>query len=316
MTLTRRILVSLGIITVAVIIFWQLEHHRTQPSSSKVDSALPHESHVGTTTITNTDYSAWAQRLAARSGANHLASVTSTFKEASDCLLYYFTLDSIEAELNDERLDDLSHRTLATLETLDATFSRRLEVVRQTEASCVGSDREHVARVYTDAMFNAALMGSVDAQICYLQNGYFDRTRKSMERTALVKLLEKRYVEYAPAFTKAALERNDPYAAKYALNRYVVSTLGPPELYELAPKADPYLTWRVARLASLRATPEERKDLELSLAMFEKLGLLEPSDIQRADAWATETYEREFIGQPAIDLNSSPQCYSSPELAP
>jgi hypothetical protein len=129
--------------------------------------------------------------------------------------------------------------------------------------------------------------------------------------------LRNRYLKYAPIFMQSALERGDPYVADWALYQYIASPpVDRPSTLQEIPKADPYLTWQAARLASLRALPDQRKRLEDWLAQLKEQNLLQPDDINRADAWARETYEQDFAGQPPLNLDSATSCYSSPDLAP
>lgn len=314
---TRQLLAFLAITGITAIGLWHWAPQETSPPSlPAVDINAHLKQHAGNAAAARTDSSKWAQRLVSRKGAEDLESVTNTFKEASDCLLYYSSLREIDSQLHDARLDDLSHETLATLESIDATFSKYSQIARQTEALCKGSDREHVAQAYTDAMLKAALLGSFDAQSCYVMVGYRDRTTEGSNSPALRKLLKKRYEQHAPVFTRVALERGDPYVAQHALYRYIAFSSGHTSVQDDVAKPDPYLTWQAARLASLRGTLEQRKRLEAGLENFEKLQLLEPSEIQRADASAIDTYKREFKSQPPINLDSEAPCYSSPELAP
>lgn len=308
----KNSLVLFAIVGVAAIGLWRWEHHRVSPSSSSlhevVDAAQKQQA-------TKADSSEWARRLSARKGGDDLESATRTFKEASDCLLYYAALREIDSYVNDERLDDLSNRTLASLENIDATSRRYLSIARQTEALCIGSDRTALLKEYINAILKAALLGSPDAESCFVISNPAPVDGREVSAD-LMHSLEKRYAKYAPLFTKNALERGDPYVAGSALYRYIASPPVHPSLLDDVPKADPYMTWRAARLASLRATPEQRKRLEGDLAMFEEQHLLGPEEIQRADAWARATYERDFSGQPPLDLDAQAPCYSSPELAP
>lgn len=238
---------------------------------------------------------------------------TRIFKEASDCLLYHTALDELALLRDDDRLGDLSNETLATLEDMDATSSQYLSIVRETESRCVGSDREALARVYGDAILRAALLGDPDAQSCFVIGSVSPLKITSPESLAH---FEDRYLKHAPAFTESALERGDPRVAANALYRYVASPVFHHSRLDGMPKADPYLTWRTARLASLRALPKQHAHLEKRLKMFEEMDLLQPDEISQGDEWARATYEREFADQPQVDLNSLEPCYSSPDMAP
>ena len=247
--------------------------------------------------------------------ANDVESLTRSFKEANDCLLYHAARHELNAILNDERLDDLSKETLATLENVDATSSRYLWIARKTEPFCIGSNQDALAQVYIDALFKAAVLGNPDAESCFVISSV-SPSRAISASAAWMDMLLDRYLKYAPIFTQNALERGDPYVARRALYRYIESPGVHPSRMDALKKADPYLTWQAARLASLRALPEQRRQLEEDLALFKRQNLLKLSDIERADKWARETYEREYAGQPLINLDSHAPCYSSPDLAP
>lgn len=284
-----------------------------EPRSNASD-VIAHDENTGNEPIAKADSSEWARHQIARRGNSDIESVVRAFKEANDCLHYQVARHEINSMLNDERLDDLSDETLATLEGIDAMSSKRFSVVRKLEAFCSGSDREALADAYTDAILEAALRGNPDAQSCFVISSVFPQDR--MKSVSSAEALARRYVKYAPVFTKNALERNDPRVAANALYKYVETPSGHPSPLDEMPKADPYLTWRAARLASLRVLPNQRERLEYDLAAFRKQNILSPDEIKRADASAMAIYERDFIRQPPIDVDSLTSCYSSPDLAP
>ncbi len=311
----KKSLVLLTIIGIAAVGIWQWRQHQASPAPLPPERGVvaPQAQQAPRATAATTDTSAWARRHAARKNANDVESVTRTFKEASDCLLYHSARHELKSFLDDERLDDLSKETLATLENIDAASSRYLSIVRQTEAFCSGSDREVLAQVYTDAILKAALMGNPDAESCFVISSIspLETTNAASQR-----FLEDTYLKYAPIFTQNALERGDPYVAGMALYQHIKSYSTHPSRLDDLQRADPYLTWRAARLASLRVLPEQRVRLQDRLALFAEQNLLQSDDIKRADAWARATYEREFAGQPPINLDAQVPCYSSPDLAP
>jgi hypothetical protein len=322
MRYTRKILVLLALSGVAAIGTWQwwrLEARSALPpeeagavrSQGQIVSPQPQQSNY--MADAKADSSEWARRNAARKNANDIESVTRTFKEANDCRLYHTARHELGAMLNDERLDDLSGRSLAFLEHIDATSSRYLTIARQTEALCAGTDPDELARVYSDAILKAALMGNPDAESCFVTGDLYPIKITSDESQ---RYFDDRYLRYAPNFMQNALKRGDPHVAAYALYRQLPPQGGHLSVVDNLPKADPYLTVKMARLAALRALPENRKIIDDQLTMFEELNLLEPEEFKRAQAWALETYEREFAGQPPINLYSQPHCYSSPDLAP
>lgn len=316
---TNKTLVLLTLIGIAAIGSWQWSRHQTDPAQLPPQAGAVgpqeqlQEQFAPGITAASADTSERARRPATRKNPHEVESVTRTFKEASDCLLYHSARRELSAILNDDRLDDLSKETLATLKNLDATTGRYLSIARQTEASCIGSDRDALAQVYTDAILKAALLGNPDAESCFV----ISPSQLRNTSAAVSETLEERYLKYAPVFTQNALERGDPYIAELALYRYVAASPSRhPTRVDAMPKADPLLTWRAARLASLRALPEQRVRLERRLDRLKEQNLLPPDEIQRADAWAKATYERNFTGQPPINLDSHTPCYSSPDLAP
>lgn len=310
-TKTFLLLTIIGIATVGT---WQWLQHETSPAllTPEVGIIAFQEQHAPHVSAVIADSSEWARRQAARKNAHNVGSVARAFKDASDCLLYHSARHELKAFLNDERLDDISNETLATLENIDATSKMYLSIVRKTEAFCIGSDRDSLAQVYADAILTAALLGDADAESCFVIGSI-----SPLEITSATSLefFENRYLKYAPTFIQNALERSDPYVAGNALYRYIASDGVHPSRLDDLPKADPYLTWRAARLASLRVLPEQRTRLEGDLARLEKQNILQLDDIKRADAWARAAYEREFAGQAPIDLDAQAPCYSSPYFA-
>lgn len=324
MRFRKRPIVVLAIVVIAAVIVWQWPRADTDPVPAPPDTPdivapevrQPVGADAGTTARDAvTGRSEWADRHAAREDADDVESVTRSFKEASDCLRYHAARRELNAVLNDERLGDLSSETLATLERLDATSSRQLAVVRQMEALCYGSNEDALALAYLESILKAALSGDADAESCFVISNVSPSRKVSASAEWMNSLME-RYVKYAPTFTANALERGDPYVAANALYRYVASPMFHPTVLDTMPKADPHLTRQMARLAALRALPEQRARLEYGLAEFDKLDILAADEIARADDRARTAYEREFSEQPPVDLDSQAPCYSSPELAP
>ena len=324
MRFRKRPIVVLAIVVVAAVSVWLWPRGDADPVpilSDKQDIVAPQaQQQVGVDAGTAardavSDGSEWADRHAAREDADVVESVTRSFKETSDCLRYHAARRELNAVLSDERLGDLSRETLATLERLDVTSRRQLSVVRQMEALCYGSNEDALALEYIESILKAALSGDADAESCFVISNVSPSRKVSASAEWMNSLME-RYVKYAPTFTTNALERGDPYVAANALYRYVASPMFHPSVLDTMEKADPQLTRRMARLAALRALPEQRARLEYGLAEFDKLNILAEADIARADDWARTAYEQEFSDQPPIDLDSQAPCYSSPELAP
>lgn len=314
----NKTLLLLAIICIAGVGGWQLLRHdlglsgpqAVEPEKQELSAAPASRPARAAASADSSDS---VQRQATRDDADGVEAVTRAFKEARDCLAYHAVREELSTVLNDERLQDLSGESPASLERIDATTSRQLSIARLAERSCIGSDKKALAEVYADAIFKAALQGSPDAESCYVIAGVSSIEAGS---SLSLELLEERYLKHAPAFTRNALERGDPYVAANALYRYSASEAMHPSRLDDVAKPDPYLTWRAARLASLRALPDQRLQLEHRLERFRQQNLLRPDEIERADAWAKATYRREFAGRPPIDLNSHVPCHSSPDLAP
>lgn len=298
---------------IIVIIYWQRGEYHS--NSTTPQSKWPPPNHqVQMRNPTATDHSEWALRLKSRDSANDLESITTTFKEAKECLLYHTALNEIISDLNDNRLDDLSNETLESLKHIDATSEKYLLLFRRTQSLCADSDQKTVATVYTNSVIKAALMGSKDAETCFvISNPNPTRNNISAKEE---EILNERYLRYAPTFARNALERGDPYVAVKSLYQYIASPSTHHSGMDTLPLADPYLTWRAARLASFRVTPEQRTRIEGDLTTFEKKHLLQQSDIKQADEWAKNTFYRYFSKTPPIDIDSHAPCYTSPDLAP
>lgn len=255
-----------------------------------------------------------ARHREATRGHGDSGSTVLTFKQATDCLAYHEAVSEVRSMLEDERLEDLSDETLETLRAMDTASARNVSLVERLEAFCKGSDRDQLARVFSNAVFDAALKGDPDAQACFLLMGPSPWQGSGPIPAAAAEI--GRYSQHAPEFTQKALQRADPRVAVRALHSYVKSPTGHASWTDGLPKPDPVLTWRGARLASLRARPDQRAVIELQLSAFGTTGVLSPSDIQSADRWAQGTFEREFRGEDAINVDSPVPCYSSQDLAP
>ncbi len=310
------VLVAIAVAAIGAALWWKLDEKSDvspQVAVNGVGGGAAGMDGDGTSG-SEADPSEWARRWAQTRDRKDLDSVVRSFKEANDCLAYHVSLREVDSILHDKEWDDLSRETQATLENMDASSARNVSVVRRLEKFCKGSDQRQLAEAFSSAIFNAALQGSPDAEACFVLVG--PSPWQVPESGPSGKLEMDRYLKYAPAFSQRALERGDPRVAVTALYRYVASTPVHPSAIDDLPKSDPSLTWRVARLASLRALPEQRERIEFYLSEFGKKEVVSPSEITKADAWAAETYQREFSGQPSIDVDSPVQCYSSPDLAP
>ncbi|WP_132864817.1 hypothetical protein [Stenotrophomonas sp. ATCM1_4] len=259
----------------------------------------------------------WARRFATGQGAGDTDLLVSAIKDANDCLLYHVKRRELGYMVEDERWADLSSKTPETLRNMDASSAESLLVVQRLEGSCQDSDEAQLIALVNSAVFDAALKGNAEAESCFVlfgpAPGHGPGNPPSGESAEV--LLE-RYVKYAPEFGARALERGDPRVGVKALLAY---TLPPPRHYSAVdelPKADPILTWRAARLASLRALPMQREMIDEALSKFAKMDVISPSEIEKGDAWAKEAFEREFKGQSPINVESPTDCYATPELVP
>lgn len=246
--------------------------------------------------------------------SDDLDSLVLAFKQANDCLAYHAAMSEMRSMLEDERLEDLSNETMETLRAMDAESARYALLVERLEGFCKGSDKRQLAQVYSDAVLDAALKGNPDAQACFLLMGP-SPWQESGPITQVPAKIELHF-RHTPDFTQQALQRADPRVSVQALHRYVDTPSGHASWTDGLPMPDPVLTWRGARLASLRARPDQRPPIEFMLSLFGKTGVLSPADIQSSDRWAQNTFERQFRGAVAINVDSPVPCYSSQDLAP
>ncbi|WP_141058018.1 hypothetical protein [Stenotrophomonas rhizophila] len=304
---------------VVAVCAWQWRHHdeaaTAQPAALARTADAVAEGHASAAADSaGKDASKWARRREATRASRDLGTVVRAYKEANDCLLYHSARHEVDALLEGKQWNSLSSETLATLEAMDASASTVLSTVKTLDAFCSGSDPQALAEASSAAVFDAAVRGNPDAEVCFVMSGI--SASDGSESASFVKSLVDRYVAYAPVFSQKALERGDPRVAVRALARYAASPAVHPSWRDGVPKADPVLTWRGARLASLRSLPEQRERIEYNLAELRKLGVLSPTQIAQADAWAAATFTREFSGQAPINVDAAEQCYSSPGLAP
>lgn len=260
------------------------------------------------------DSSEWARTWAAARGNKDLGSIVRTFQQATDCLAFHDAVGEVNSMLKDESLGDLSKETLATLQRMDASSARNVSLIQRLDGLCKGSDKNQLVHAFSDAVFEAAMKGSTEAQTCFLLMG--PSPWQGSRQIAAGEFEVRRYTTYAPGFTQKALERADPRIGVKALASYVESSQGHTSLSDGLPQPDPALTWRAARLASLRALPEQRSIIEYRLTVFRDAGGLSSLAVKQADDWAKEAFDREYAGQSPIDVDSPVECYSSPDLAP
>lgn len=306
-----RTLVLTTIITCLMAFTWAWLRKQAGDGSSV--GALAVEDQERAVHAPETDNEKLARRISAWRAARDLSSVSKAFQESRRCVLYHAALREIGSELNDERIDDLSGETLATLESMDSTSRWYLAILNQTKSLCAGSNERETANVYSDILLKAALMGDEGAETCFVLMG--EQIVSESERTAeSLAARQGRYMEYAPPLTQKALERADPYVAAQALYRYIASPPVHPSRLDELPKANPYLTWQGARLASLIATPQQRERLEGDLEAFRKQEHLPADAITKADESAKAIYQRDYADKPVIDLDAPAPCYSGLNL--
>lgn len=312
----KPILSTISIILVAAFSAWLFNGQAAKsvalPQSSS-DEPLTGATGSEKANSTVKDTSVWAHNLAKTRNNQDLGSIVARFKGANDCLLYHGAKREVDSILSDEQWNDLSNRTPETLENMDSSSRRSVSVVQQLRALCNDSDERQLILVAREAVFAAALKGSHDAEACFV---LFGPAPWQGPGYPVVEPMMDRYLKYAPDFTTKALENGDPIVATRALHRYLSTPPSHPSETDDLPKADPVLIWRAARLASLRAQPQQRTLVERDLTEFAKQKLLSTSDITRADNWAKEAFDRHFSDQAPIDLDFPTQCYSSPSLAP
>ncbi len=258
--------------------------------------------------------SEWERRWLAARNSQDLDSVVLAFKQATDCLAYHDAVSKIQSMAKDNGLDDLSEETLSTLRNMDASSARHALLVQRLDGFCKGSDKNQLVQAFSSAVLDAALKGSPDAQTCFILMG--PSAWQGSGSIPNADTIFRRHIQYTPEFTQKALERADPRVAVRSLYRYVASPQGHASWTDGLPKPDPALTWRAARLASLRAGPEQRADIEQELTVLGEMGVLSAEVIAEADDWAKRTFNAQFVGQAPINLDSPVPCYSSPDLAP
>lgn len=257
--------------------------------------------------------SGWDETFASARGKQDARSLETLFKRANDCLLYARAKDRVDELLVDERWKNLSDISPERLQRLDTSSAKAIRVVQELGDYCRGSDPAQLAQASSDALFAAAMQGSAVAENCFFSMG---PSAWGVPRTALEKQAEmERYLKYAPDFRQRSLERGDTLLVNRTLFEYTGTAMDASPMATLR-KADPTLAWRSARLASLRALPDQRTSIEAQLERFRTLGLLSPPQIAAADSWAKDAYQRDYSGKPAQDIDSDAQCFASHELVP
>lgn len=316
----RKAFVLLAVLSLGVIGVWFLWHwypaasqlrdagvaFSRQNGMAAIAASIPSAASSGTPVVQR------ARPHDLGNAAGQLQAVVRRFKESSDCLLYHTARNEIEYLLSDERLGDLAERTHQTLEYTDTQTERYLRILRRTEASCSSTDQIALAHAYADAVLEAALLGDPDAQSCFVLAGTGWRPEID---PAAAKIWFDRYLRYAPDFMEISLERGDPYVATRTLYRSTSSPSLSPSEMDAMKLPDALLIYRAAKLASLRALPEQRARMERRLAVLKERSHLQSDAITVADEWAGATYAREFAGQQPINPESYAPCYSSPHLA-
>ncbi len=252
------------------------------------------------------DTSEWARRFAARGDRRDLEAVIETFQESMQCHHYHDAVAYLQVISENPRNKDLGKLNLRDLEELNQDMARRQAIIDRASALCKGSDRIAVNRAYQRAMLDAALRGDPNAQTCFLKDGGDTRYWDPQEYQQLVGYSD---TDLNSLFTKAGLERADPYVGYLEISRYMRAIgLEPLPTTPSEPSPDIVRVWEVARLASLRAPPYLRSMTEDMLNSVAERALISPEDIERADAWAQATWEKEFADEPPFDFGRYGAC--------
>lgn len=313
---STQIVISIAVLAFISAIAWLWLQQRPKTlgtidsaRASQQTSTAPEASHVPS----DTRMSGWEQTVASARGKQDASTLEDLFERAHDCLLYARAKDRVDELLVDERWRDLSDITPERLQALDRSSAKAVRVVQELGDYCHGSDPAQLARASSDALFAAALQGSAVAESCYFSMG---PSAWGVPRTPQEKQAElERYLRFAPDFRQRSLERRDTLLVTRSLFEYTGTPMDASPLSALR-KADPYLLWRSARLASLRALPEQRVSVEAQLERLGNMGLLSPQQIAVADRWATDIYQREYSREAPVDIDSDAKCFASHDLVP
>lgn len=167
--------------------------------------------------------------------------------------------------------------SLKTVDGMDESLKQSLSVLEKTKALCAGANQT-VARTFMTSVLDAAIKGDADAQSCFVVTGAVIPSPEAM-LSGKYAIFGNSAVAACKSILKLALERADPYVAKKIILQFTTSPSSQPSLQDNPTRLDPTLILRAARLASLRAPPEQRQSLEDSLSEFEKLKLIPDNEM-------------------------------------
>jgi hypothetical protein len=159
-------------------------------------------------------------------------------------------------------------------------------------------DMKGALRKVYEATTAAAKAGDVDAQMCYLMQGYGDR--ESGFRLTDAEISE--YQSLGAQYVDAAFKRSD-WRVVELLGYHVVDWVG--LFMNLEQWKDPLREYKSHQLLLLGAGDVDPQDTDLWLAVLrmpesKDNWKLSAQEMQDGDAWAQETYDKYFISQPKL----------------
>jgi hypothetical protein len=159
-------------------------------------------------------------------------------------------------------------------------------------------DMKGALRQEYEATTAAAKSGDVDAQMCYLMQGYGDL--ESGFRLTDAEILE--YQSLGAQYVDAAFKRGD-WRVVELLGYLVVDWAG--LFINLEQWKDPAREYKAHQLLLLGAGDVDPQDTDLWLWQLrmpesKENWRLSPQEIQDSDAWAQEIYDKYFVSQPRL----------------
>lgn len=221
---------------------------------------------------------------------------TQAFHQSHQCHVAWDTIKGLRSEIAacdslGSAMDDICRRNIKQAE-------RRIQVqtARLAECSTVPAILE---KVYFDSVGRAAGLGNTDAQVCYVQGNFsIEISDQQMEQ----------YKDNAHNYIQLGLERGDWRIVNLLAqdtNVHISGFLG------LVSSRSPFDILRMNRLLRHGATGEYARFLD-SNAKDLAIRLGNKAQVDAADAWAQQEYERYFRNSPA--LHSEPEDCKEVEL--
>ena len=220
------------------------------------------------------------------------------FREMQQCFSAAQEFATAKANADDcKKYEGLQEYEHAHANCLNDRWSQRAADAERKQSEC--GSVTNIERKYYEATRDAAKAGDADAQLCYLQAAFSTRFSARDNTSPLTDADVAEYKQVSSQYLDTAIKRGDWRIAQLLTRRNFHPGSGP--ITQLGEIGKPETIYKMTKLMRLGASGSfaTGQDYKLKLLMNPDIKPSEPlpqETIDRADAWAQETYIAYFSG--------------------